>query len=145
MKASPNTTVVGFVNRNQQVNLGLDNPNGTDHCQSVYALRCDRVLQDGNKCGHLYGANGSDIHGGFAPSARTENPACRWCEITSDQRGLTRIKIRQPSPAPESRGTVTSGCRLFRYSEKGAGAHKSLASKYCMLDLHGLIYKWMVR
>jgi len=55
------TTAVGFVNRNHQVNLGLDNPNGTDHGQSVYAMRCERRTATGTKCGNVYGANGSDI------------------------------------------------------------------------------------
>lgn len=74
MKASPSTTVIGFVNRNQQVNLGLDNPNGTDHGQSVYALRCDRPLPDGTKCGHVYGANGSDIHQRLCPKCQNGKP-----------------------------------------------------------------------
>jgi hypothetical protein len=64
------TTIVGFTNRNQQVNLGLDNPNGNDHGQSVYVLRCDRVLPEGNKCGQIYGANGSDIHQRLCPKCQ---------------------------------------------------------------------------
>jgi len=56
VKASKkSTTSIGYVNRNGQVvvrNTGLP---GTDHGQSVYQLGC-------SLCGHVYGANGSDIH-----------------------------------------------------------------------------------
>jgi hypothetical protein len=49
------TTQSCYVNRNGQVvirNTGLP---GTDHLQMVYQLGC-------SNCGHVYGANGSDIH-----------------------------------------------------------------------------------
>jgi Zn finger protein HypA/HybF involved in hydrogenase expression len=49
------TTQPGYANRNGQVvirNTGLP---GTDHLQTVYQLEC-------SNCGHVYGANGSDIH-----------------------------------------------------------------------------------
>ena len=74
MKTGKGTTGDGFTNRNQQVNLGLDNPNGTDHGQSVYALRCDRVLPSGEQCGHTYGANGSDIHLRLCPKCQGGTP-----------------------------------------------------------------------
>ena len=48
------TTCIGYVNRNGQVvirNTGLP---GTDKNQSIYQLGCSH-------CGHVYGANGSDI------------------------------------------------------------------------------------
>jgi hypothetical protein len=61
------TTITGFINRNQQVNLGFDNPNGTDHGQKVYALRCQ-------KCGFTYGANGSDIHQRLCPDCQGGKP-----------------------------------------------------------------------
>lgn len=50
------TTFAGYVNRNEQKNLGRTEPKraGTDHCQYVYILRC-------LKCRRDYGANGSDI------------------------------------------------------------------------------------
>lgn len=74
MKPPPPTTVVGYINRNQQVNLGLDNPNGTDHGQSVYALRCDRELPGSHKCGYVYGANGTDIHQRLCPKCQAGKP-----------------------------------------------------------------------
>ncbi len=57
------TTQPGYVNRNGQVvicNTGLP---GTDKNQSVYELGCSH-------CGHVYGANGSDIH----------EPKCPKCQ-----------------------------------------------------------------
>jgi 5-methylcytosine-specific restriction protein A len=48
------TTARGTVNRNDQLVLGPTGQRGTDHGQSVYALRCTR-------CDHEYGANGSDV------------------------------------------------------------------------------------
>jgi hypothetical protein len=48
------TTDVGYINKNGQVvirNTGLP---GTDHNQKVYQLGCSH-------CGHVYGANGTDI------------------------------------------------------------------------------------
>jgi hypothetical protein len=49
------TTQPGFVDRNSQVVIRNTNLPGTDRGQSVYQLAC--VI-----CGHVYGANGSDIH-----------------------------------------------------------------------------------
>ena len=74
MRKSQETTVIGHTNRNQQVNLGYDSPNGSDHNQKVYALRCDRVLPSGQKCGHIYGANGSDIHIRLCPKCQGGQP-----------------------------------------------------------------------
>jgi hypothetical protein len=52
-KASP-TTCTGYVNRNGQVVVRNTRTPGTDHGQYVYQLGC-------SLCGHVYGANGSDI------------------------------------------------------------------------------------
>lgn len=61
------TTAVGYVNRNDQVVVQSTNLPGNDHNQLIYLLRC-------HHCGHVYGANGSDIfqrkcpaHDGGAP------------------------------------------------------------------------------
>lgn len=48
------TTQIGYINRNDQENSGHRGNKGTDHCQMAYKLRC-------RKCGHEYGANGTDI------------------------------------------------------------------------------------
>ena len=49
------TNSIGYVNRNGQVVIHNTALPGTDHGQSVYQLGCSH-------CGHIYGANGSDIH-----------------------------------------------------------------------------------
>ncbi len=51
---SKNTTAPSYVNRNRQKNLGTRGVSGNDHLQKAYELEC-------LKCGHHYGANGSDI------------------------------------------------------------------------------------
>jgi hypothetical protein len=48
------TTRPGYVNRNNQVVIRNTNLPGTDRGQTVYQLGCAI-------CGHVYGANGSDI------------------------------------------------------------------------------------
>jgi rubredoxin len=45
----------GYINRNGQVTVRDTGMPGTDHMQHVHQLAC-------SKCGHVYGANGSDIH-----------------------------------------------------------------------------------
>jgi hypothetical protein len=49
------TTRRGYVNRNGQVVIRNTRLPGTDHGQTVYQMGC-------SVCGHVYGANGSDIH-----------------------------------------------------------------------------------
>ena len=53
-RSAARTTEQGYTNRNGQVVVGKTGLPGTDHNQYVYVLRCGR-------CGHRYGANGSDI------------------------------------------------------------------------------------
>jgi hypothetical protein len=48
------TTQKDYVNKNGQKNLGTTGRPGTDHMQVVYRMQCGH-------CGHVYGANGSDI------------------------------------------------------------------------------------
>ena len=67
MTQSPETTKVGFVNRNGQVVIRNTGKPGTDHNQKIYQLGC-------SECGSVYGSNGSDIfdrkcptHGGGKP------------------------------------------------------------------------------
>jgi 5-methylcytosine-specific restriction protein A len=50
----PPTTAPGSINDNGQEVLGATGQPGTDHLQQVYVLLCRR-------CGHEYGANGSDL------------------------------------------------------------------------------------
>jgi rRNA maturation endonuclease Nob1 len=51
----PSTTTPGYVNPNSQMVVRGTGLPGTDHLQRIYVLHC-------NRCGHEYGANGSDIH-----------------------------------------------------------------------------------
>ncbi len=48
------TTDVGYLNRNNQRNMGRTQAEGTDHMQYLYTMRCEN-------CDHEYFANGSDI------------------------------------------------------------------------------------
>jgi len=49
------TTIKGYINRNEQENLGGTDTPGTHPNQKAYAMKC-RI------CGHRYEANGCDIH-----------------------------------------------------------------------------------
>ena len=60
-RAVKRTTDPGYTNKNDQVVLSQTNKRGNDHNQLVYAMRC-------LKCGHQYGANGSDIWQRLCPS-----------------------------------------------------------------------------
>jgi endonuclease III len=57
------TTCTGYVNRNGQVVVRNTRIAGTDKNQYVYQLACSH-------CGHVYGANGSDIHLRLCPKCQ---------------------------------------------------------------------------
>ncbi len=61
------TTDPGYENPNGQVVVRKTGKLGTDHNQNVYELRCKR-------CGHAYGANGSDIHDRKCPKCQGGRP-----------------------------------------------------------------------
>lgn len=61
------STQPGHINRNDQVVLGPTGRPGTDHGQSIYVLQC-------RKCGHDYGANGTDIAGRCCPNCQGGRP-----------------------------------------------------------------------
>ena len=63
MKTSP-STCTGYVNRNGQVVVRNTRAPGTDNNQYVYQLACSH-------CGHVYGANGSDIHERLCPTCQS--------------------------------------------------------------------------
>ena len=48
------TTKIGYVNRNNQLNLGTRHIKGNDNNQFSYKLKCQN-------CNYIYGSNGSDI------------------------------------------------------------------------------------
>lgn len=63
----PRTTQSGHVNRNGQVVIRNTALPGTDHSQTIYQLGC-------SECGHVYGANGSDIHLRLCPQCQGGAP-----------------------------------------------------------------------
>jgi PHP family Zn ribbon phosphoesterase len=54
MRKPKGTTKVGFVNPHRQVVIRNTGETGTDHNAKLYQIACSR-------CGHVYGANGTDI------------------------------------------------------------------------------------
>lgn len=46
---------IGYLNRNRQRCHGHRGVRGNDHLQNAYRVECE-------KCGLIYGANGSDMH-----------------------------------------------------------------------------------
>ena len=71
----PNTTVPGYVNRNQQRVVRHTELQGTDHGQRVYVLRCGH-------CGTVYGANGSDIFQRLCPSCQNGMPGLKTDQVS---------------------------------------------------------------
>lgn len=61
------TTQIGYINRNNQQNMGHKNIPGNDHRQYSYKLKC-------LKCGHEYGANGTDIFQRKCPKCQGGKP-----------------------------------------------------------------------
>lgn len=57
------TTLPGFVNVNGQITIRDTAIPGTDHLQRIYQLGCSH-------CGHVCGANGSDIHERRCPNCQ---------------------------------------------------------------------------
>lgn len=57
------TTRIGYVSQNGQVVVRNTGLSGTDKNQSIYQLGCSH-------CGHIYGANGSDIHLRLCPECQ---------------------------------------------------------------------------
>jgi len=67
MRIAKSTTKVGFVNSNGQVVIRNTGKPGTDHGQKVYQLGC-------SLCGHIYGANGSDVWDRKCPECQRGRP-----------------------------------------------------------------------
>jgi hypothetical protein len=62
-----NTTVSGYINTKNQLNMGETGEPGTDHMQKFYLMRC-------LDCGYEYKANGSDIWQRKCPSCNKGRP-----------------------------------------------------------------------
>jgi len=61
------TTQIGYINKNNQQNMGTKGVDGSDHYQKAYKLKC-------LKCGCEYGANGTDIWLRKCPDCQKGNP-----------------------------------------------------------------------
>jgi hypothetical protein len=64
---------VGDVNRNDQRLLEKTDFPGNDYYQRIWVLECQSIL-DGVKCGHTYGANGSDFFQRKCPTCQGGRP-----------------------------------------------------------------------
>lgn len=62
-----NTTQKGFINENNQMNMGATDEVGTDHMQRFYKMKC-------LKCNYEYKANGSDIWQRKCPKCQGGRP-----------------------------------------------------------------------
>lgn len=71
MAKKPKTTAIGYVNSNQQENLGNTGLHGTDHLQYVYKMKC-------KICSEIYGANGSDIWQRKCPKCQEGKPGLKY-------------------------------------------------------------------
>lgn len=65
---SKGTTKLGFINSNDQINLGRLHIPGTDHGQQLYYMKC-------LECRGEYAANGSDIHLRKCPHCQQGQPS----------------------------------------------------------------------
>lgn len=65
------TTQIGYVNRNQQKCLGTRGRDGSDHFQKAYKMEC-------LVCGHIYGANGTDVFQRKCPKCQRGKPGIRF-------------------------------------------------------------------
>ncbi|HYE09573.1 MAG TPA: hypothetical protein VEF53_05290 [Patescibacteria group bacterium] len=61
------TTTIGYINRNQQKNLGSTGEPGTDNLQYFYLMECQY-------CNHRYKSNGSDIFQRKCPKCQGGKP-----------------------------------------------------------------------
>ncbi|MUK51511.1 hypothetical protein [Aliivibrio fischeri] len=66
---STNTTRIGYINKNNQLNNGTRGIKGTDHCQVAYKMKCLSP-----SCLYEYGANGTDVFHRKCPKCQNGNP-----------------------------------------------------------------------
>jgi hypothetical protein len=67
MKKPKGTTKVGYVNPHRQVVIRNTGAPGSDHNAKTYQIGCSR-------CGHVYGANGTDIFERKCPNCGQGKP-----------------------------------------------------------------------
>ncbi|MBF8983988.1 hypothetical protein IZY60_10590 [Lutibacter sp. B2] len=61
------TTEPGYLNKNNQMNLGRTDEPGTDHMQWFYSMEC-------KNCNYKYKSNGSDIWQRKCPNCQGGRP-----------------------------------------------------------------------
>ncbi len=59
---------VGDINQNGQKLLAKTAFEGTDHNQKIWAVQCTK-----DRCGHVYGVNGTDFHERKCPKGLSAN------------------------------------------------------------------------
>lgn len=96
-RSAARTTEPGYENRNGQVVVRKTDLPGNDRCQYVYVLECGR-------CGHRYGANGSDIWqrmcpecGGGRPGLGYRDPQSERPADPADSRASRRLDLDFPA------------------------------------------------
>ena len=67
MRKDKNTTVVGYVNKNNQRNMGNSNKEGTGYGQMLYNMECQL-------CHFKYFANGCDVWQRKCPICQNGKP-----------------------------------------------------------------------
>jgi hypothetical protein len=63
------TTQIGYLNRNNQRCMGHRGVAGTDHGATAYKMVCQEP-----RCGHVYGANGTDVFQRKCPRCQGGQP-----------------------------------------------------------------------
>lgn len=95
------TTQIGYINKNNQENLGTKWVKGTDHEQYAYKLSC-------NECGSIYGANGSDIYQRKCPVCQGGKPGIEY-ELTPIKFQTWLQQIGKSDRSAKSYSTAISG------------------------------------
>jgi hypothetical protein len=67
------TTIIGYTNRNNQRCDGHRGKAGNDHLQRAYKMTC---LEE--NCGHVYGANGTDVFQRKCPVCQNGQPSIEF-------------------------------------------------------------------
>ena len=80
------TTAIGFVSHRDQEVISATALRGTDHNARVYELKCRR-------CGHHYGANGTDIHDRKCPQCQSGRPGLQLEPILTTQPNASRWSV----------------------------------------------------
>ena len=100
------TTQIGYVNRNNQKNLGTTGEKGSDHGQYLYNIEC-------LNCAYQYKANGSDISGRKCPKCQGGRPSScgHEQEIQSDMTRQSPVKRETSAVIHKTSRNIGEGLR----------------------------------